>query len=103
MPSSTSNEKRTVVRGLGEIAFRANNLDAMQQFYEHVIGLPLITPRQRDIAGRGRNAAGYGAITPRARFSGDHPRGLFAFVASGSKRSGAEGGRFANWTQTDPN
>jgi catechol-2,3-dioxygenase len=43
MPSSTSNEKRTVVRGLGEIAFRVNNLDAMQQFYEHVIGLPLMT------------------------------------------------------------
>jgi len=33
----------TVVRGLGEIAFRVNNLDAMQQFYEHVIGLPLMT------------------------------------------------------------
>ena len=43
MPSSTSNEKRTVVRGLGEIAFRVNNLDAMQQFYEQVIGLPLMT------------------------------------------------------------
>ena len=35
-------EKRTVVRGLGEIALRVNNLDAMQQFYEHVIGLPVI-------------------------------------------------------------
>jgi len=33
MPSSTTNEKRTVVRGLGEIAFRVNNLDAMEQFY----------------------------------------------------------------------
>ncbi len=43
MPSSTTNEKRTVVRGLGEIAFRVNNLDAMQQFYEQVIGLPLMT------------------------------------------------------------
>jgi catechol-2,3-dioxygenase len=43
MPSSTANEKRTAVRGLGEIAFRVNNLDAMQQFYEHVIGLPLMT------------------------------------------------------------
>jgi catechol-2,3-dioxygenase len=43
MPSSTTNEKRTVVRGLGEIALRVNNLDAMQQFYEHVIGLPLMT------------------------------------------------------------
>ena len=43
MPSSTTNEKRTSVRGLGEIAFRVNNLDAMQQFYEQVIGLPLMT------------------------------------------------------------
>jgi catechol-2,3-dioxygenase len=32
-----------LVRGLGEIAFCVNNLDAMHQFYEHVIGLPLIT------------------------------------------------------------
>ncbi len=43
MPSGITNEKRTVVLGLGEIAFRVNNLDAMQQFYEHVIGLPLMT------------------------------------------------------------
>lgn len=43
MPSSIINEKRRVVRGLGEIAFRVNNLDAMQQFYEQVIGLPLMT------------------------------------------------------------
>jgi catechol-2,3-dioxygenase len=43
MPPPATNEKRTVVRGLGEIAFRVNNLDAMQQFYEHVIGLPLMT------------------------------------------------------------
>ncbi len=43
MPSCTTNEKPTVVRGLGEIAFRVNNLDAMQQFYGQVIGLPLMT------------------------------------------------------------
>ena len=43
MPSSTTNEKRTVVRGLGEIALRVNNLDAMQKFYADVIGLPLMT------------------------------------------------------------
>src|SRR5246127_1008502 len=43
MPSSTTNEKRTVVRGLGEIALRVNNLNAMQRFYEQVIGLPLMT------------------------------------------------------------
>ena len=42
MPLSTTNEKRTVVRGLGEIALRVNDLDAMQQFYEYVIGLPLM-------------------------------------------------------------
>jgi len=43
MPPSPTNEKRTSVRGLGEIAFRVNNLDAMQKFYEEVIGLPLMT------------------------------------------------------------
>jgi len=44
MPSSTAtNEKRTSVRGLGEIALRVNNLDAMQRFYDEVIGLPLLT------------------------------------------------------------
>jgi catechol-2,3-dioxygenase len=43
MPSSTTNEKRTVVHGLGEIALRVNNLDAMQKFYADVIGLPLMT------------------------------------------------------------
>jgi catechol 2,3-dioxygenase len=43
MPSSTPSEKRTSVRGLGEIAFRVKNLDAMQKFYEEVIGLPLMT------------------------------------------------------------
>jgi catechol-2,3-dioxygenase len=30
-------------RGLGEIALRVNNLDAMQKFYEEVIGLRLMT------------------------------------------------------------
>jgi len=41
MPISAIDERRTSVRGLGEIAFRVNNLDAMQRFYEQVIGLPL--------------------------------------------------------------
>ena len=36
-------EKRTAVRGLGEIALRVNNLDAMQTFYQEVIGLPLMS------------------------------------------------------------
>ena len=43
MATSGTTEKRAVVRGLGEIALRVNNLDAMQQFYEKVIGLPLMT------------------------------------------------------------
>jgi len=42
MPLPATNEKRRVVRGLGEIALRVSNLDAMQKFYEEVIGLPLM-------------------------------------------------------------
>lgn len=61
MPSSTTNEKRTVVRGLGEIAFRVNNLDAMQEFYEEVIGLPLMA---RDSSSAFfKIADGYGGYT----------------------------------------
>jgi catechol 2,3-dioxygenase-like lactoylglutathione lyase family enzyme len=37
-----TSEKRTAVRGLGEVALRVNNLDAMQKFYEEAIGLPLM-------------------------------------------------------------
>lgn len=43
MASSTINKERTVVRGIGEIAFRVNNLDVMQKFYKEVIGLRLMT------------------------------------------------------------
>lgn len=42
MPACISNEKRTVVRGLGEIALRVNDLDSSQKFYEEVIGLTLL-------------------------------------------------------------
>ena len=38
-----TNKKLPLTRGLGEIALRVNNLDAMQKFYEQVIGLPLMT------------------------------------------------------------
>jgi catechol-2,3-dioxygenase len=36
-------EKRTAVRGLGEIALRVSDLNAMQAFYQEVIGLPLMS------------------------------------------------------------
>jgi catechol-2,3-dioxygenase len=39
---SITSEKRTTVRGLGEIALRVNNLDTVQKFYEEVIGLLLM-------------------------------------------------------------
>ena len=42
MAALIANEKRASVRGLGEIALRVNNLDAMQKFYEEVVRLPLI-------------------------------------------------------------
>ena len=43
MATSVSRERGTSVRGLGEIALRVNDLDAMQKFYEEVVGLPLMT------------------------------------------------------------
>jgi catechol-2,3-dioxygenase len=43
MAALTTSEKGTSVRGLGEIALRVNNLDAVQKFYEEVMGLPLMT------------------------------------------------------------
>ena len=38
MTITTTSESCTKVRGLGEVALRVNNLDAMQKFYEEVIG-----------------------------------------------------------------
>jgi len=43
MATTTASTGRTAVRGLGEIALRVNNLEAMQKFYEEVVGLPLMT------------------------------------------------------------
>ena len=40
---TTTSESRTTIRGLGEVALRVNDLDAMQKFYEDVIRLPLMT------------------------------------------------------------
>ena len=34
--------KRTAVKGLGEVALRVNDLDAMRRFYEEVIGLEVM-------------------------------------------------------------
>jgi catechol-2,3-dioxygenase len=43
MATPTTSERRTAVRGLGEIALRVSNLDSMQKFYEEVLSLPLMT------------------------------------------------------------
>ena len=42
MATSTTSERRTAVRGIGEIALRVNSMETMQEFYEEVIGLPLM-------------------------------------------------------------
>ena len=54
------NERRPI-QGLGEIALRVNDLDAMQRFYEHVVGLELL--RRVDYAAFFKIAAGYGGHT----------------------------------------
>jgi len=61
MTASTTSPRRTSVCGLGEIAFRVDDLDAMQKFYEEVIGLPLMA-RVSNCAFF-RIAAGYGGHT----------------------------------------
>jgi len=43
MATSHITERRRTVRGLGEVALRVKNLDAMQEFYEDIIGLQLMT------------------------------------------------------------
>jgi catechol-2,3-dioxygenase len=59
--STTTNETQTVVRGLGEIALRVNNLDCMQKFYAEVIGLPLMAREPKSAFFT--IAAGYGGHT----------------------------------------
>ena len=61
MATSTTNDRRTLVRGLGEIALRVENLDAMQKFYEEVIGLLLM--KRFPNAAFFRIADGYGGHT----------------------------------------
>ena len=61
MATLATGEKRTAVRGIGEIALRVNNLDATQKFYEEAIGLPLMM-RFPDCAFL-RIADGYGGHT----------------------------------------
>ncbi len=43
MTVATTLPRRTTVRGLGEIALRVRDLDAMQKFYQEIIGLPLMS------------------------------------------------------------
>ena len=43
MAATTTLPRRTAVRGLGEIALRVCDLDAMQRFYQETIGLPLMS------------------------------------------------------------
>ncbi len=61
MAASTTSEKRTTVRGLGEIALRVNNLDTVQKFYEEVIGLLLM--KRFPNAAFFKIAEGYGGHT----------------------------------------
>jgi catechol 2,3-dioxygenase len=49
------------IKGLGEIALRVHDLDAMQRFYEGVVGLKLL--RRVDHAAFFKIAAGYGGHT----------------------------------------
>jgi catechol 2,3-dioxygenase len=49
------------IQGLGEIALRVNDLDAMQRFYEQLVGLELL--RRVDHAAFFRVAGGYGGHT----------------------------------------
>ena len=53
--------ERRIVKGLGEIALRVNNLDIMQKFYEQVVGLEVL--QRSDDAVFFKIADGYGGHT----------------------------------------
>jgi catechol 2,3-dioxygenase-like lactoylglutathione lyase family enzyme len=55
------NEPTRRIKGLGEIALRVADLDAMQRFYQEVVGLELL--RRFDHAAFFRIADGYGGHT----------------------------------------
>lgn len=61
MPSSSAKATATTIRGLGEIALRVNDLDAMQRFYEQVVRLPLL--KRFPNAAFFKIAQGYGGHT----------------------------------------
>ena len=54
-------QPRRVIQGLGEIALRVNDLDAMQRFYAEVVGLELL--KRFEHAAFFRVAEGYGGHT----------------------------------------
>ena len=49
------------IKGLGEIALRVNDLDVMQKFYEHIIGLELMSRSEKSVFFR--IAGGFGGHT----------------------------------------
>ena len=53
--------QRRIIKGLGEIALRVHDLDAMQRFYEQVIGLEVL--RRFDNAAFFKLADGFGGHT----------------------------------------
>ncbi|MEL6767803.1 MAG: VOC family protein [Pseudomonadota bacterium] len=71
MASSVSTAPAFRVRGLGEIAIRCADLDAMERFYGEVIGLPVLAARESGITFF-RIAEGYaGHTTVLALFATD--------------------------------
>ena len=57
------NKSARRVKGLGEVSIRVKNLDAMQKFYEDVVGLEVL--RRDESFVFFKIAKGYGGHTPR--------------------------------------